>query len=61
MFKDLIETFRKPSATVLAQRELEDAQRYLLEAQTAREWADSQVTYHTTRINRLKRVLAATE
>jgi hypothetical protein len=56
MLKDLIEMFRKPSAKVLAQRELEEAQRQLLQAQSAQEWAASQVTYHTTRIARLKHI-----
>ena len=59
MLKELFETFRKPSATQLAQRELEDAQRHLLQAQSAREWADSQVAYHTARVKRLKTMLAA--
>ena len=59
MIKDLVETFRKPSALQLAQRELEDAQRQLLQAQTAQEWASSQVVYHTARIKRLKTLLAA--
>jgi hypothetical protein len=59
MIKDLVETFRKPSALQLAQRELEEAQRELLQAHTAQEWAASEVAYHAARIKRLKHMLAA--
>ena len=53
MIKDLLETFRKPSAKELAQRELEDAQRALLLAHSAAEYAASMAKYHTERIQRL--------
>ena len=59
MFKDFIETFRKPSAIQLAQRELEDAQRQLLQAQSGAEYATRMVQYHQDRVARLKRLLAA--
>ena len=53
----LIEYFKNvyttPSAEVLALRELEDAKRKLLEAQTGREYADSMCKYHEARIKRL--------
>lgn len=53
MLKDLIDTFRKPSARVIAQRELEDAKRELLQAQTAAEYATRLAQYHADRIHRL--------
>lgn len=51
--------FRMPSPEELAARELDQARRALLEAQSAREYADAMVTYHQRRIDRLHRVLAA--
>lgn len=57
MFKDFIETFRKPSATQLAQRELEDAQRQLLAAQSGFDYAKNMVRYHQDRVARLKALL----
>jgi hypothetical protein len=54
--------YAAPSAEVLALRELEDAKRSLLEAQTAREYADSMCKYHEARIKRLTTYLhTATE
>lgn len=54
--------FATPSAEVLALRELEDAKRKLLEAQSGREYADSMCKYHEARIKRLTTYLhAATE
>lgn len=47
--------FRTPSALELATRELDEAERSLLEAQTAREYADAMVMYHSERIDRLHR------
>lgn len=58
MLNALIETFRRPSAITLAQRELEDAQRQLLTAQSASEYAARMVQYHQDRVGRLKRILA---
>lgn len=49
--------FRSPSAETLALRELEEAKRKLLEAQTAREYAESMCTYHEARIKRLSAYL----
>ena len=49
--------FATPSAEVLALRELEAARRSLLEAQSAREYADSMVKYHDARIARLSKYL----
>lgn len=41
------------SAEQLALRELEDAKRQLLEAQSGREYAESMCKYHEARIKRL--------
>jgi len=43
----------RPSAETLALRELENAKRSLLEAQSAREYADSMCKYHEARVRRL--------
>ena len=48
--KSLWET---PSAEALALRELEEAKRKLLEAQSAREYADSMCKYREAQIKRL--------
>jgi hypothetical protein len=45
--------YASPSAEVLAMRELEDSKRRLLEAQTAREYADSMCKYREAQIKRL--------
>ena len=54
---NLIEYIRQlytpPSAEAIALRELEEAKRKLLEAQSGREYADSMVKYHEARIKRL--------
>lgn len=42
-----------PSAEALALRELENAKRQLLEAQSGREYAESMCKYHEARIKRL--------
>lgn len=42
-----------PSAEVIAVRELDEAKRSLLEAQSGREYADSMCKYHEARIKRL--------
>ena len=45
--------YATPTAEVLALRELEDSKRRLLEAQTAREYADSMCKYRESQIKRL--------
>lgn len=55
--KKLIDTFRKPSAEVMAQRELDEAKRQLLEAQAGQEYAAAMVQFHQNRISRLNRML----
>ena len=44
---------RLPSAESLALQEYEHARRSLLEAQSAREYAEAMVSYHQKRIDRL--------
>ena len=53
----LIELFKKPNASVLALRELEDAQRSLLVAQSMAEYGASQATYQQNKIRRLQKML----
>jgi len=45
--------YTTPSAEVLALKELEEAKRKLLEAQTSREYADSMVKFREAQIKRL--------
>lgn len=45
--------FGKPTPLKLAQDELEEAKRKLLEAETALEWSQANVTYNKSRIERL--------
>ncbi len=45
--------FTPPAALVLAARELEDAKRGLLSAQSSREYADGLVRYYEAKIKRL--------
>ena len=52
MFKSL-NPFYKPSPRELAQREMEDAQRELLAAQSAADYARRMSEYHADRIRRL--------
>lgn len=49
----LKQVYGTPTAESIALRELEAAKRALLEAQTAKEYAESMVKYHDTRIRRL--------
>ena len=49
----LMNFFRRPSALILAQRELEQAQRDLLDAQTGYEYAKRIADYNADRIKRL--------
>jgi len=46
--------WRTPSPRELIARELDEAQRSLLEAQTGRDYANAMVSYHETRIDRLR-------
>ena len=57
MIRELINWVRNayttPTAETLALRELEEAKRRLLQAQTAREYADSMCKYREAQIKRL--------
>ena len=57
MFSDLKEWLKNsiitPSAEAMAMRELNDAKRSLLEAQSNREYVDAMCKYHDARIKRL--------
>lgn len=55
----LINPFRTPSPEELIARELDQARRGLLEAQTGRDYANAMVLYHETRIDRLRAQLEA--
>lgn len=55
--KETVNIFRTPSALELAVKELDQAERSLLEAHSAREYADAMVMYHTERIDRLRRYI----
>lgn len=56
-FKRTFNIFRTPSALELAVRELDEAERRLLEAYSAKEYAEAMVTYHSDRIDRLQRYI----
>lgn len=49
----LKDIYATPSAEAIALKELEEAKRRLLEAQSGREYADSMCKYHEARIKRL--------
>lgn len=53
VFKKLVELFKTPDALTLAAKELEDAKRELLRAQSSREYAHSMVLYREAQIERL--------
>lgn len=53
MFRKILEVTRAPSAKAIALRELEAAQRSLLEAHSAVEFSTAMVSYHTKRVARL--------
>jgi hypothetical protein len=49
--------FQPPAALVLAARELEEAKRGLLSAQSSREYADGMCKYYESKIKRLNSYL----
>ena len=55
--QSLMAMFRPASPEVLAARELDEARRQLLQAQSAEEYAHSMAVYHQRRISRLERYL----
>ncbi len=50
----ILNPFRTPSEHELIARELDQARRGLLEAQTGRDYANAMVIYHESRIDRLR-------
>lgn len=62
MFRELItrlsNTFRLPSADLMAVRELEEAKRSLLQMQTAQDYAKRMCEYHQDRCKRLTAYIA---
>ncbi len=52
--KALMDLFKAPSADEMAARELAEARRDLLIAQTGLDWARASVDYNTQRIRRLE-------
>ena len=57
MINELRKLWATPSAEVLALKELEESKRRLLQAQTAREYAESMCKYREAQIKRLKAYL----
>jgi hypothetical protein len=53
MIQELKKLWSTPSAEAIALRELEDAKRKLLEAQTSREYAESMCKFRESHIKRL--------
>ena len=53
MINEIKKMWATPSAEVLALKELEESKRRLLEAQTAREYAESMCKYREAQIKRL--------
>jgi len=53
VIEQFLDYFRTPTTQALIARELEEAKRKLLEAQSAREYADAMCKYHESRIKRL--------
>lgn len=54
-----INPFRRPSPQERMAQELEDARLALLDAQTGRDYANSMVQYHESRIDRLRAMMEA--
>jgi len=53
VIEQFLDYFKTPTTQALIARELEEAKRRLLEAQSAREYADAMCKYHENRIKRL--------
>lgn len=53
----LVDYFRKPSALTLAQRELEECERSLLEHERARDYHDNMVAFNRRRMSSLKTMI----
>lgn len=61
MIDELKKLWAAPSAEVLALKELEEAKRKLLDAQTSREYADSMVKFREAQIKRLTAYIKGVE
>lgn len=55
--KRTFDIFRTPSALEIAARELAQAERHLLEAESGREYATAMVEYNKERIYRLRKYI----
>jgi hypothetical protein len=61
MINELKKLWATPSAEAIALRELEEAKRKLLDAQTSREYADSMVKFREAQIKRLTAYIKGVE
>ena len=61
MIDELKKLWAAPSAEVLAIKELEEAKRKLLDAQTSREYAESMVKFREAQIKRLTAYIKGVE
>lgn len=61
MINELKKLWTTPSAEALALRELEEAKRKLLDAQTSREYAESMVKFREAQIKRLTAYIKGVE
>lgn len=59
--RPLIEMFRPPDRVTLAARELADAERRLLAAESGLDYATAMVRYETARVTRLTKILNPTK
>lgn len=57
MWNKIKAMFAPPGATAIAARELEEARRQLLAAQSGREYAEAMCQYHSAKIERLANYL----
>lgn len=60
-FKRTFDIFRTPTPLELAAKELAEAERALLQAETAREYATAMVEYNDERIQRLRRYIKTSQ
>ena len=58
IFTWIANSFRLPSADLMAARELEEAKRELLKTQSAQDYAKRMVEYHQDRVKRLTAYMA---
>jgi hypothetical protein len=58
MLRNITHLFRTPSAKELAMREMQEAERDMLQSQSVAEYATAMASYHGNRIVRLKTFLS---